>query len=373
MEIKTITCHNVYNYGASLQAYALQHFLQSQGHNVQIIDFLPYYHQDRYNFKYISPTSKYYEICQQFPILTYAYNLLRAKYILQTWGRKKHFDNFTKHYLFLTEKRYQTSTELQNNFPKADIYIAGSDQIWNTDMDNGKEPAYFLDFGSNDTQRISYAASFGVSQINPNLKEFIKKKLDRFNAISVREQTGVNILQELGIKGELVLDPVFLLSKKEWQKLSAHSQTYSNIKDNGFILVYDFMGDERIEQMAYKIKEKNSLPIVSINDFQPKKYADININNAGPLEFISLINKANIVISSSFHATAFSIILEKEFYVYPLKGQNNSSRMTDLLNELGINNRFYATDLKDKLEYNKIIMILNEKITDSKNFLKSNI
>lgn len=373
MEIKTITCHNVYNYGASLQAYALQHFLQSLGHNVQIIDFLPYYHQSRYNFRYISPTSKYYKICQQYPILTYAYNLLRAKYILQTWGRKKHFDNFTKHYLSLTEKRYQTSIELQNNFPKADIYIAGSDQIWNTDMDNGKEPAYFLDFGSNDTQRISYAASFGVSQIDPNLKEFMKRKLNKFNAISVREQTGVNILQKLNIKGELVLDPVFLLSKKEWQKLSTYSQTYSNIKDNGFILVYDFMGDERIEQMAYKIKGKKNLPIVSINDFHPQKYADININNAGPLEFISLINKANIVISSSFHATAFSIILEKEFYVYPLKGQNNSSRMTDLLNELGISNRFYATDLKEKLEYNKITMILNEKIADSKNFLKSNI
>ena len=125
--------------------------------------------------------------------------------------------------------------------------------------------------------------------------------------------------------------------------------------------------------MAYKIKGKKNLPIVSINDFHPQKYADININNAGPLEFISLINKANIVISSSFHATAFSIILEKEFYVYPLKGQNNSSRMTDLLNELGISNRFYATDLKEKLEYNKITMILNEKIADSKNFLKSNI
>lgn len=372
MEIKTITCHNVYNYGASLQAYALQHFLQSLGHDVQIIDFLPYYFQRRYNLHYISPTSKYYKICRLHPFLTYTFNLIKLKYMNTTWGRKKMFDEFTKHFLSLTKNRYETSLALKENPPLADIYIAGSDQIWNTDLNNGKEPAYYLDFGNPNIKRISYAASFGISKVNPNLTEFIKNSLNKIDAISVREQTGIKILQELGIEGELVLDPVFLLEKEEWKKLSQSSLKYPNIKDGHYILVYDFMNDDRIKQMAYKIKSESNLPIVSINDYTPMDYADININNAGPLEFLDLINRANVVISSSFHATAFSIIFEKEFYVYPLKGQNNSSRMTDLLIKLDINERFNSQEIQKRLKYKNIKDILGKYTTMSKFFLETN-
>lgn len=373
MEIKTITCHNAYNYGASLQAYALQHFLQSLGHNVQIIDFLPYYFQTRYNLHYISPTSKYYKICHLHPFLTYSLNFIKSKYLDKTWGRKRNFDNFTKQFLTLTENRYETSIVLKENPPQADIYIAGSDQIWNTDMNNGKEPAYYLDFGDSKSKRISYAASFGISKIESNIKEFVRQNLYKFDSISVREQTGIKILQELGIKGELVLDPVFLLNKQEWQKLSQASLKYANIKNNHYILVYDFTNDERTKQMAYKIKAETNLPIVSINDYTPMDYADININNAGPLEFINLINNASTIVSNSFHATAFSIILEKEFYVYPLKGQNNSSRMTDLLNILEIIDRFNTQNPQKKLEYNRIKTILDKHIQESKSFLKYNL
>lgn len=373
MEIKTITCHNVYNYGASLQAYALQHFLKKEGHHIEIIDFLPVYFQRRYNLHYISPASKYYKICKLHPFLTYALNFVKSRSVDKTWGRKKSFNNFTNRFLSLTKNRYETSIALKNNPPKADVYVAGSDQIWNTDMNNGKEPAYYLDFGSEKTKRISYAASFGISKIDPKLKNFVKLNLKNFDAISVREQTGINILQDLDISAKLVLDPVFLLDKTEWQQLTLSAKKYPKIKKHEFILVYDFMNDDRIKQMAYNIKNEKNLPIVSINDYTPMDYADININNAGPLEFLDLINKASVVISSSFHATAFSIILEKEFYVYPLKGQNNSSRMTDLLNRLEIIERFNSQNTQDILDYTKIGIKLDEHIQESKSFLKCNL
>lgn len=373
MEIKTITCHNVYNYGASLQAYALQHFLETKGHHVEIIDFLPAYFQRRYNLHYISPTNKYYKICKLHPFLTYALNFVKSRSVDKTWGRKKSFNNFTNRFLSLTKNTYETSIALKNNPPKADAYVAGSDQIWNTDMDNGKEPAYYLDFGSKETKRISYAASFGISKIDPDLKNFIKQNLKNFDAISVREQTGINILQDLEIIGELVLDPVFLLDKTKWNQLALSAKKYPKIKENNFILVYDFMNDDRIKQMAHKIKTEKNLPIVSINDYTPMDYADININNAGPLEFLNLINNANVIISSSFHATAFSIILEKEFYVYPLKGQNNSSRMTDLLNRLEIIERFNSQRTQDILDYTKIKIRLDKYIQESKSFLSINL
>lgn len=367
MVIKTITCHNVYNYGASLQAYALQHYLESQGHDVEIIDFQPWFHLDRYNPFYIGKSGRLYTICSFFPPLKYI--LAPLKYhkrndgMKRTWGRKKSFDDFTKSYLHLTQ-RYETSNELRNNPPKADIYVAGSDQIWNTDSYNGHEPGYYLDFGT--VKKISYAASFAVREIQNGWKPFVKQELSHFDHISIREKTGVKILEDLGIpNGVQVLDPVFLLDKAEWETLARNSKQYG-LKDNGYILVYDFLNDERIAAFTDKIKKQTCLPSVSVNDFNTLPYADININDAGPLEFLSLIEHAAVVVCSSFHATAFSIIFKKPFYVFPLKNQSNSSRMEDLLHTFNLNDRFAPKEIISDINYNNIEDFIKKEIQRSK-------
>ena len=231
MKIKTITCHHVYNYGASLQAYALQHYLESLGHDVEIIDFNPWFHRARYNPFWIHPNAYGIsaKIIKMLPIMKYIVAPLQAfrKGMFKTWGRKKAFDKFEKQYYNLTNYKYLSSDDLKRNPPVANIYVAGSDQIWNTYYENGKEPAYYLDFGDKKTKRISYAASLATSSIKDGYESFVKDELNKFNAISVREFTGAQVLNQLGLENiSVVLDPVFLLDGKDWEKLSMNAKKY---------------------------------------------------------------------------------------------------------------------------------------------------
>ena len=261
--------------------------------------------------------------------------------------------------------------ELKQNPPMADAYIAGSDQIWNTFSNNGKEPGYYLDFGNDQTKRFSYAASLATNSIKDECKDFIKEKLAKFSSISVREKTGASLLADLGISNvSVVLDPVFLLDKSEWKQLSLKGNLYG-LSHESYVLVYDFLGndDNMISFVKAYAKEK-SLKIVSINDFSKRGYADININNAGPLEFLSLIDNAACVVASSFHATAFSVIFEKEFYTFNLKGHNNSSRMLDFLSTIGLQDRMNSEDIIDNpIDWKKISSNLLLKLKQSKEFL----
>lgn len=375
MKIKTITCHHVYNYGASLQAYALQHYLETLGHEVEIIDFNPWFHCDRYNPFWMPKNAigRAASIIKKFPLLRYLWCPYKAYRggMFNTWGRKAAFDAFEKKYYHLTPIKYFSSEKLKQNPPMADAYIAGSDQIWNTFSNNGKEPGYYLDFGNDQTKRFSYAASLATNSIKDECKDFIKEKLAKFSSISVREKTGASLLADLGISNvSVVLDPVFLLDKSEWKQLSLKGNLYG-LSHESYVLVYDFLGndDNMISFVKAYAKEK-SLKIVSINDFSEKGYADININNAGPLEFLSLIDNAACVVASSFHATAFSVIFQKEFYTFSLKGHHNSSRMLDFLSSLGLQDRMNPTLMQPStINWVKISFALDKKKEDSYAFL----
>ena len=119
------------------------------------------------------------------------------------------------------------------------------------------------------------------------------------------------------------------------------------------------------------LKKEYNIPIVSINDFNTLPYADININDAGPLEFLSLIYHSSIIVSSSFHATAFSVIFRKNFYVYPLKGKDNSSRMTDFLYDLNLIERYKSEHISlDNINYCAVDKLLDKEINSSKLFIE---
>ena len=309
MLIQDITCHHVYNYGATLQAFALQHYMESLGCQYEIVDYRLCSHH-RYELFFLPPQGKCYKVSRYIPFSRYILGYYKNRKQLKTWGRKMAFDRFDKKYLHITPKTFRSIEELKSANFHPDILIAGSDQIWNTEYENGHDKAYFLDFVDENVKKNSYAASFGVDHIDETSKQFVKNELLNFDLISVREKSGINILNDLGIYGaEQVIDPVFLLPKSEWSSLATGGKDYHLLKDK-YILVYDFMGDERVKQLAQKIKGKDrSLKIVSINDATELSYADVNINNAGPLEFLKLVESSHVVVCSSFHATAFSIIL----------------------------------------------------------------
>lgn len=381
MKIRTITCHHVYNYGAILQAYALQHYLETLGHEVEIIDFNPWFLRYRYNpfFMPKKAIGKVASIVRILPFMRYVLCPLQAWRggMFKTWGRKARFNKFEADYYHLTPTKYYSSEQLQNNPPEADVYIAGSDQIWNTFCENGIEPGYYLDFGEKNhlIRRISYAASLATSSIKPGCEIFVKAQLQKFNAISVREHTGAKLLENLGINNvSVVLDPVFLLEKEEWRTLAKKGKTYG-LQPDSYILVYDFLGnDDMLIAFVKNYAKLRSLQIVSINDFSLREYADININNAGPLEFLSLIDNAACVVASSFHATAFSVIFEKEFYIFTLRGHNNSSRMQDFLDMLHLGRRFNATTIDaDNINWQNIESLLRDKKAASVGYLVNSL
>lgn len=378
MIIKTITSHDVYNYGASLQAYALMSFLQMEGHDVEIIGYYPEYENRRYELKYIHPASKIYKLSQKVPCLKRICQIVFNRKDFIFWNRKRAFDAFTCDMLCVTRKHFQNNEELKSEHLEADLFIAGSDQIWNTEHGKGKDPAFYLDFVGDSSKCISYAASFATSKIAEGYEEFIKKQLSRFRAISVRETSGVIIANSIGYTATQVMDPSFLLSKNIWAQLIVETEKRLESKlSSPFILLYDFSENyPEFDEFARKLSKETGLRLFSINDWIIRSYADKNINNAGPLEFLCYIKNATHVISNSFHATVFSLIFNTDFYTFPLKGQNSSSRMKDLLNMLGLTDRFLEENTFDKVSpimWDKINYIIETESNKSRDWLLENI
>lgn len=233
MNIKTITCHDVYNYGASLQAYALFNYLESLGNNVEIIDYMPPYKHGKYDYK-LENEGIFGKVAYHIPILKPLCSRLRYRSLWKFAGRKKAFDNFKKDKLKLTNICYHQLSDFITHPLEADCFIAGSDQIWNPRYGNGKDPIYYCDFANRKTHCISYAASFGVSSLSDEEKHIISPLLKNFTAISVREKTGVALIKSLGYEAINVCDPVFLLSAVEWKNLCT-----KHIGER-YLLLYDF-------------------------------------------------------------------------------------------------------------------------------------
>lgn len=338
MEIKTITCHDVYNAGARLQAYALMTYLNSLGHHTQIIDFKPDYLTRGYAL-----WTRHHKL-NFFPA-NIAYGLFRLPGKLAfRWSRRKGlYDDFSRMHMSITEKEYRTNEELKINPPLADLYFAGSDQIWNPLFPNGKEPAFYLDFAPESAIKASYAASFAGDALSEDVKALMAGYISQLDMISVRESTGIDILKDLGIeRGVHVMDPVFLLSKEHWLSLAEQSKQTTD-KQEKYLLVYDFENSIQMSQLARKIAKERSLKIYS---FFSNDYCDKSLYQSGPLEFMLYINSAELVLSNSFHGTAFSIILEKDFLVLRRK-ENLNARMTDLLSAMELTHRLIDTEVDE--------------------------
>ena len=204
MRIGIITYHWAFNYGAVLQAYALQTYLEKLGHKVEFINYIPKNQKVSILRKFIGR------------------NIESTKLKLKTLRRELIFKPFVKK-LHIGEIKYQSYQELLKTPPNYDVYITGSDQVWNNKLvcsineDNAISYPYYLDFGDESIIRVAYAPSFGSSEISSDLKINIKKCLSRFNSISVREKSGVEIVKSLGYSdAKLMPDPTFLLSKDEY-------------------------------------------------------------------------------------------------------------------------------------------------------------
>lgn len=366
MKVCTITCHDVYNHGASLQAYALMMYLKKSDHNVEIINYKPDYLSNDYKlFSIDNPKWK----MNLFTKLLYLILKLPSRII--GIKRKQSFDNFTSKYLKLTNTRYSSNEELKENLPYADAFICGSDQIWNTLHMNGKDPAFYLDFVPDEKIKLAYAASFGTETISDEHKPMIRENVNRLDGIGIREKSGVNILMTLGVdKSVNVVDPVLLLSKEEWDKVGK-----KKYKEN-YILIYDFENNILIRKLALEIAKEKGFVIYSINPGKVN-YADKYFKYVGPETFISLIRDSSFVLSNSFHAAVFSVIYKKNFAIVN-RTEKINTRMRDFLDDLNIKERLinetYDLDvLLKQVDYMEAEQILKEKVNFSMMYLKDTL
>lgn len=351
MQIKTITCHHVYNPGASLQAYALQQYLIENGHEVEIIDYLPDYLTEEY--KFFSVTNERFS---QNWILRAIYILLKLPNKILFLRRKRFYEKFKQERLKITKKVYTNNHELKSNCPKADLYIAGSDQIWNTEFQNGRDPAFYLAFAPENSIKASYAASFGGDNIKEDIIHFIKKMVLNLDYISVREKSGKNILCNMGIDAECVCDPVFLLDKNIWINIIQRKK-----KNEKYIFLYDFDQNELLKEVAIYYAQKHNFKIYSM--FK-SDISDRNFFCSGPEEFLSLIYHAELILTNSFHAVAFSVIFQKEFWVAKRK-ENLNSRLIDMLIELGLEKRMISS-IENINEESILYNYANKKVDEKK-------
>lgn len=368
MKIATITCHRVYNHGAALQAWALASYLKQLGNDVSIIDYRPDYLRGHFELKVNN---------QRFdkPVIKWLY--LAAKY--PSWKkslpRKQAFDAFDKKFIapLVTDRCYQSQEELKQYPPVADLYIAGSDQIWNTTFKNGTDPAFYMDFGKRETKRISYAASFATASLRNGTEDFVKSKLADLDAISVREPSGVKLTEAMGYDATLVCDPVFLIDADVWAKEIATKDG----ENEKYVLVYDFECSEEVRKVATKIAKDKGLKIYSVGPFV-LDYADKCYINNGPDSFVALVKNAACVVSNSFHATAFSFIFNKNMFVVK-RADGLNTRMQDLLSRYDIIDHLVNSDsineLGDRFEidYEKVNPILQKEIEESKLWLKKQL
>lgn len=341
-KIGIVTFHRAYNYGAMLQAVALQDYL-SQNYDVKIINYKDKIIENRYKLV------RWEKMSLKNIIINVGRILLSKKRL----KRQSSFKNFFTNNLKIT-KEYTTEEEIINNYPKFDYYITGSDQVWNPEITNGVSNIYTLNFGDDRIKRISYAASFGIENIDDKYLEDFKEKLKRIDYFSVREKTAVNLLKNITKKKSCeVLDPTLLVTKDYWDKKIKNLNTKA--EKEKYILCYQLDTNDEYTKIANYLSKYYGYKIIHFNPIN--KYYKKVLRSAytnGPLEFINLIKNAEYVIVTSFHGTVFSTLFHKKFLVIPNKG--NGSRMVDFLKKIKLENRIiYKFNDLEKIDFDKEI------------------
>lgn len=356
MKIHTITCHNVYNVGASLQAYALSSYLGGLGHEVQIVDYVPAYL--RHYKIWIKPANPRYDR----PVLRQLYGLAKLAGQLKARRslRKKRFDCFTREHLPLTAVHYNSYDELLRNPPQADLFLAGSDQIWNSFFPNGRDPAFYLQFAPEGAVRASYAASFAVPRLEEQYREQTGAWIAELDHVSVRESSALEILEELGIRGGVhVVDPVFLLRQEQWDALCPAVDFGER-----YVFVYDFDRNDGLRRTAEALAAERGLKIYTL---QRLDYGDRCFPDAGPIEFVQLVRGAEFVLSNSFHATAFSLIYRRPYLTVD-REEGINARMQDLNRLAGLQDR---RNPADPIDWEDVHARLDRSIAASKAYLQN--
>ncbi len=340
-EIGIITILKTNNYGAELQAYATQAILNKLGYKAEIIDYLFYKNPGHKKTKASKPSFNHglkkrlaetlYPVIAKFKAGSNKSNSKK---------RDERFDSFHTDNTAMSAT-YRTMDELYASKKEYDVYMVGSDQVWNPGVYSSLLP-YMLTFAPEGKKRVAYASSFGVSSIPQECQWLYKEYLPQFSNIGVREKNAVDMVKEIsGKDATWVLDPTLLLNKEDWMKVA--KQSYGE-KIN-YILLYELTPCPYILGLAKHFRKKKGMEIIRIcknASVEDNDSSILNIIDAGPAEFIDLFANAGMIITNSFHGTAFSINFGKEFYTITPARKHNNSRQRSILKLFDLQDRLIA-------------------------------
>lgn len=324
MKIGLITIYHVPNYGSVLQTYATQKVLEKMGHECVVLQYN--YRNDEFFAKQGKKRDKFKE--------------WQLDYIPHLKSAKLHRFRNSK---FNFSRKFETYSELNAyDWSSFDCFVVGSDQVWNTKYLLG-DPAFLLKFAPDDKPRVSLSSSFAMKSLPIEFQDLFKTELIKFKSLSVREKNGVDIIQnELQISKdvEITLDPTLLLSKEEWQMYVPRS---SFRKNRPYILVYmwtyAFEPRPYILRVIEHFQEKMSADVVVLEGhrgLQGLRCPFIDANRSSVPEFIDLFTNADLVITSSFHGTAFAINFGIPLISIVPNGEGDD-RQSSLLSLIGAN------------------------------------
>ena len=354
------------NYGTVLQAYAMSQILKLQGFKTEIISSFPLEYSVRSYFRYWfikSGLAEKVNGLKGFPIPL----------------RHQRMNDFKKRYLKIVT--LYSRCQIKNIVKRNDVFITGSDQIWNTY--HHWNPNFFLSFVKG-KKKIAYSSSIGTEHINPKYCENVKSFLSEFSHIAVRELSAVREISQLTGKSDVqqVLDPVFLLSADEWAKFAPSNEIKVRREDE-YLLCYLIASNEQYKQQLYEISKHYGcenkivvIPSFENPDFFNDKDNVIIMKDAGPEDFVWLFRNAKCVCTDSFHATALAIKFNKQFVELKRFDDNDpksqNSRLYDLLSSLHIDNKMYNRfdeSWKTDIDYNAVNKLLEKEIERSIEYL----
>ena len=361
-KIGVITLQNVRNYGSVLQALATQEIFGKLGYEAWFYD---YYRKEMRGGSF----SRARSYTKNSGIVS---KIAKTALLVPTFYRQDRiFGHFLKRHLNTIEGKVTSEEEFKRLGFEADVYCTGSDQTWNSGWNSGILHELFLSFVPEGKRCIAYAASFGKNQLEEWEKNETKELLEKYSAISVREKSAVDIIKDLNIpvSATHVLDPTLQVDSNFWRKLS-HPVKYKN-----YCLLYQLNHNREFDKWASEIAHKQGLKLIRwCNRYdQLRLPADIKLAVPGVEDFISMIDHADLVLTDSFHCTAFSTNLNKQFLsVYP---DEYSSRLASLLKLVGLEYR-HVSNLNDynigckKIDFAPVNDILDTERQKAFDFLK---
>lgn len=340
MKINIITRHNIINYGSVLQSYALQHVLEIMGHQVEIIDYV---RKDE-EYKNIALVLAKNKDNRSKNVLKKAAFIIGKSIEFMLCGAR--FRKYACRYLHLTATRYSSLTELKKENWQCDALMTGSDQVWGGIGNDYFDPAYYLDFGSVRIPKFSYAASFGRTDLDTDVYDRIPQYLKQYKRLTAREDSAVDILHKLGFpQAEQVLDPTLLLTPSEWDKVVSREPLKKDYTKEKYILVYQRRPNKTIDNYASQLGKVSGLKVYRISSdlhqiFRPGDLVFLpNFH-----DFIECIKHSSLLVTDSFHGTAFAINYNVPFVDILPKG--TATRNLSILQLCNLKDRV-VSDLND--------------------------